>query len=502
MRLKFISFLLLLLSVSIASNAQESLAVTGLDDLAGKRVCSITGSVQEIYISAKHPEAVSVLLESEPDMFLLLAQGKADAIMSSGLTWKLQAANFKNLVCLCDTIEPIPIGVAFNKDKVLLKGKFNKFLKEYIEKGLVDSLEHIWIYDESHQMPDLNPDSCFNGKLVVATSSILPPYSYVKNGRLSGIELEMVSDFAKSEHMDVEFVDMSFQAIIPFLKSGKADMAAATICITEERSKSVDFSIAWTEEASAMITRRTDVSVAEHSDNQEQQVGFWEGIEQSFQNNVIEEQRYKLLLDGLFTTIIISLFAGLLGTLLGVLLCWGTMHKNVILRKSCDIYIEFMRRMPQVVFLMIMFYVVFAGIDISSMFVAIIAFALCFGAYTSVIFRSSLESIDKGQWEAALSIGFSKFRSFWYVILPQLVRRVLPVYQGEFIGLVKATSIVGYIAVFDLTKAGDVIRSRTYEAFFPLIIVTIIYFAIIWLLSLLLKYAEHKTELKRKKFYL
>lgn len=498
---KYLFFSLCLLSLAVPMEAQDSLAVSGIDDMAGKRVCTLTGSVQELYLSNNYPEAISVLMETIPDEFLILSQGKADAIIVSNLTWKLQSKNFKELVCVCDTILPTPVGVAFNKDRQELREKFNSFLKDYLHPGTIDSLYNAWAYNPETEMPVVDPDSCYNGRIVVATAANNPPYRFIKDGRISGIELEMVARFAMKEHLEIVFEDMSFHAIIPFLKSGKADMAASTICISEERRKSVDFSDPWIYEASALITRYNDnYHPASEVSGEQIQESFWESIIQSFKNNVIEERRYMLLVNGLVTTLLISLFSGLLGTLLGILLCWGSMHKNRFLSKSCNLFIEFMRWMPQVVFLMIMFYVVFGGIDISSMIVAIISFALCFGAYTSVVFRSTLQGIDKGQMEASLSIGFTRFKAFWYVILPQLVRRVLPVYQGEFIGLVKATSIVGYIAVFDLTKAGDVVRSRTYEAFFPLIFITIIYFAIIWLLSLLIKGVDHKTKLKRKRY--
>ena len=109
-----------------------------------------------------------------------------------------------------------------------------------------------------------------------------------------------------------------------------------------------------------------------------------------------------------------------------------------------------------------------------------------FAAYVSEMFRTSISSISYGQTEAGLAMGFGKVKTFRYVVLPQAIDRVLPVYRGEFISLVKMTSIVGYIAVQDLTKASDIIRSRTFDAFFPLIVVAIIYFLLAWLLSLLL----------------
>jgi polar amino acid transport system substrate-binding protein len=128
---------------------------------------------------------------------------------------------------------------------------------------------------------------------------------------------------------------------------------------------------------------------------------------------------------------------------------------------------------------------------------AVIAFGLNFAAYAAEIFRSGVEGIDKGQTEAGIAMGFSRLQTFLYIVLPQTVRRIMPVYKGEFISLVKMTSIVGYIAVQDLTKASDIIRSRTFDAFFPLIMVAILYFLIAWVLMLSLDYLERVTGPQR-----
>ena len=122
--------------------------------------------------------------------------------------------------------------------------------------------------------------------------------------------------------------------------------------------------------------------------------------------------------------------------------------------------------------------------------VAVIAFGLNFGAYAAEIFRSGIEGVDKGQTEAGLAMGFTRVGTFVQVVLPQMVRRVLPVYKGEFISMIKMTSIVGYIAVSDLTKASDIIRSRTFDAFFPLVMVAVLYFFIAWALVQLLGLIE------------
>jgi polar amino acid transport system substrate-binding protein len=131
--------------------------------------------------------------------------------------------------------------------------------------------------------------------------------------------------------------------------------------------------------------------------------------------------------------------------------------------------------------------------------VATIAFGMNFAAYTSEIFRTGIEGVDPGQSEAGIAMGFSKVQTFVHVVLPQTVRRILPVYKGEFISLVKMTSIVGYIAVQDLTKASDIVRSRTFDAFFPLIMVAMLYFAISWILMQSLEYLERVTDPKYRR---
>ena len=152
-----------------------------------------------------------------------------------------------------------------------------------------------------------------------------------------------------------------------------------------------------------------------------------------------------------------------------------------------------MLHLTLLVLLMIMFYVVFAGTSIDAVVVSVITFGMNFAAYVSEMFRSSIESVDKGQTEAGIALGFTPVRTFCHIIVPQAFKQVLPVYKGELISLVKMTSIVGYIAVQDLTKIGDIIRSRTFDAFFPLIMVAILYFVLSWLFTAVLDFIGKKV---------
>ncbi|MBP3844635.1 MAG: ABC transporter permease subunit, partial [Prevotella sp.] len=213
----------------------------------------------------------------------------------------------------------------------------------------------------------------------------------------------------------------------------------------------------------------------------------WNSLVESFTNNLIVEDRYRMILDGLQVTLLITLFAAILGTLLGGLICWMRMSSRVWFRQTARVYIDLMRGTPVLVLLMLMYYVVMAPMDATGIVVAIVTFAMNTAAYISEMLRTTIQSIDRGQTEAGLALGFTHRQTFFKIVMPQVVKAMMPVYQGEIISLLKGTSIVGYIAVADMTRASDLIRSRTFDAFFPLILTALIYFLVAWLIGLLLQ---------------
>jgi polar amino acid transport system substrate-binding protein len=221
---------------------------------------------------------------------------------------------------------------------------------------------------------------------------------------------------------------------------------------------------------------------------------FFQSLKKTFYQNLIEENRYLLIVDGLKITAWISLFSILLGTLLAIIVCWMSMSPSLTLRSIAKVYINIMQGTPVLVFLLLMFYVVLAQSGMSAVIVSIITFSMNFAAYASEIFRHSIENIPHSQTEAGVALGFTKAQTFIYIVLPQALRLIMPSYKGEVISLVKTTSIVGYIAVADLTQAGDIIRSRTFDAFFPLILVAIVYFILAWLFSKVLDIIGNKIQ--------
>ncbi len=147
---------------------------------------------------------------------------------------------------------------------------------------------------------------------------------------------------------------------------------------------------------------------------------------------------------------------------------------------------------------MILYYIIFGKVAISGTIVSIIGFTLIFGAGVYNMIKAGVNTIDKGQTEAAYALGYTDQKAFFRVILPQALPHFMPVYKGEITSLIKATAIVGYVAVQDLTKMADIIRSRTYDAFFPLIAVAIIYFVLAAILTFIVNKIEIRIDPRKR----
>lgn len=215
-------------------------------------------------------------------------------------------------------------------------------------------------------------------------------------------------------------------------------------------------------------------------------------IRNSFNRAILEEARYILILKGLKSTIIISLLSILLGTLLGILLF--IINHNKIFSKLSQLFIKFIQGTPITVLLLLFYFGIFGNINIEPTLVAILAFSVYFSAYCCEIIRGAYSSLNKTQIYSAYALGFNKIQTLKYIILPQILSYIIPVYKNETISLIKSTSIAGYISIIELTKASDIIRNRTYEAFFPLIFTAFIYFIICYVFGKTLDYIHIKIN--------
>ena len=456
-------------------------------------------------------------------------------------------------------------------------------------------------------------------KLRMATNAAFPPYEFVKDHKIDGIDPKIVRTVAERIGYEVEIYDMNFDAVITAVQSGKADIAASGITITEERRKRVNFTFPYVV-AKQMVVVRVDSPVEKNADLADKRIGVqhgttgdmyvsknikeperfsdgpmaiaalligkvdvvvidnepakeflkkhsklrmlkdpltyeeyafafnkrnpellakfneelekmiqsgevneiiefyvsnkdaenkseeeiasnkqWDRVYDAFYSNFVKDKRYMYLVKGFGITLYITVFAVLMGIVIGFFVavvrsCADQTGKFKWLDRICRLYLTVIRGTPVVVQLLIIYFVIFGTVDVDKVLVAVIAFGINSGAYVAEIIRSGIMALDKGQMEAGRSLGLSYNQTMRSVILPQAFKNVLPALGNEFIVLLKETSVSGYIALRDLTKGGDIIRSQTYNAFLPLIAVALIYLLVVIVLTKLLELLERKLK--------
>lgn len=496
---KIAKFILpLLLSVFTACSSvevEEKPVYKQIKDLYGKKVAVTTGSSQESVLAAKHPQIEILRFDTDADMLNSLLTGKCEAISFDHHIYAYFDQVMDGVAAMDEHLFSIGMGFCFGKGhNVELREQFNLFLKQLKADGIYDEIVDRWINNaHTSKMPHI-PVPQEGDPIRIATNTGAPPLVFVKDGELVGFDVEIAKRFAASIGRSIEWSDMNYSAIIPSLVSRTQDIAICGINITEERKQSVDFSDPYFHCHSVMVIREENSDGYVEGSVGAKKGNFSQNVITGFERNILQENRYLLIFQGLKVTLIISLLSCLFGTLLGAVVCWMRMCSYKTVRTLSSLYIALMRGMPVLVLLMIMFYVIFAGTSINPVMVAVITFGMNFAAYVSEMFRSAIESVDKGQTEAGIALGFTPVKTFLYIVMPQAFKQVLPVFKGEVISLVKTTSIVGFIAVQDLTKVGDIIRSRTFDAFFPLIMVAVLYFIISWLFAAVLDYIGKKAS--------
>lgn len=474
-------------------NAQKE--YRALSDFSGERFGAMSGSVADKLVQGVIDDAEDFsYFYSVSDIAVAIKMRRIDAGALDEPLARLAAARNGGLLIFEEPVVPDKYGYAFPKGSPLC-AQFDGIIAQLKEDGTIEELKEKWLgADESVKVLTEQTWDGTNGTIVYYFGDANEPMTYVgSGGEPLGLEIDLMLLIAQKLDMKVEMIPCEFGGLIAALESGKADVASGSMSITEERMKHVDFSDSHYDAALVLLIR--DESSLVNGNKK----GFLEGLRDSFNSTFIVEGRWKLILRGLGVTALISVFSGIFGLLLGFVLCMLRRIPNRPVRFSVAAFVRLIQGTPIVVFLMILYYVVFGSSDVSGILVAIIGFSINFGAYTSEMMRSGIETVDKGQNEAALAMGYTKARSFFNIIFPQAARNFLPVLKGEFISMVKMTSVVGYIAVQDLTKVSDIIRSRTMEAFFPLIVTAAIYFVLANAMTAMLSFVEHRIEPKRRK---
>ncbi len=455
----------------------------------------MTGSTGEFYLEDTYPQADIQRFDNIADAVLALRSGKADYVLTAYTTALNYCRSNKDIyICERDVLDD-SAAIALGKGNRELFVQVDAAIKEFQEDGTLDEVLSHWIREDGSAYEEIKVPEAEGGEyLTVGIAANREPMCFVQDNDYVGLDCELIERIAFKLGKKVRYSDMQFSALVAALESGKVDVVISNMTNTPERAEKVDFTRDYFDNPQVLLTR---VSTA---GQEEDHTGFFGGLRESFDKTFIREDRWRLIADGLGVTCLIAVLSAVAGSILGFGVCMLRMAKNRAAVLSARLFVRLVQGTPVLVILMLLYYVVFTGdLSLGSVTVAVIGFSVNFAAYVSEMMRTGIEAVDRGQIEAAQAMGYGRIQTFRKVTFPQAAMHFLPVYEGEVISLVKMTSVVGYIAIQDLTKAGDIIRSRTYEAFFPLITTAVIYFLLSWLLTRALACAENRIDPKRRK---
>ena len=485
------AMLMAVAAVPAAAQDEDVLSDLTLDDLEGKTAGVMTGTPQDQMVTDNVKDAKLLYFNNFSDLILALESGKVDFFVNSTIAFRLMHETYPELQYVDQVVRTFDVGTIFPKTEngEKLCSELNEYIAEITETGVLEDLKNYWLYVREWESFDI-PTSGENGILKLATTTTNKPFSMMVNGQFAGFEIAILAGFAEEYGYGLSIEDVDMAGALSGLATEKYDMAAGQISWTQERAEKVLYSDFYvTQDIVPIVKASASGGTAEET--------FFGKIAGSFKRTFIDESRWKMILSGLGITMLITVCGFILANGLGVLFCMLAMSRKKGLRLIADIYSRLTQGMPIVVILMILYYIIFGKTDISGTVIAIVGFGITSGAYLAQLFQGGISGVDKGQMEAALAMGFTKARAFNGIVLPQAIRTMLPGYFSQLINLLKGTAIVGYIAVADITKVGDIIRSTTYEAFFPLICVAVIYFAIACILLSILKKIQKSLAPKR-----
>lgn len=486
-------FALLLLTLSLIVPAIAADVVdTPIEALDGKRIGVQTAVLYEELIMDRVPNATFQYYTMPNDLILALKSGKIDAYLIEEVSYGVQKKNHPDLAVLEEPAGYINatciIGNNSRKDRIL--AELNQFIADSNANGMLAELYDYWItdFDPVNDTCDLSGFTGENGTIAVAVEGGYEPFSFISNGAISGFDVDFIARFARAYGYTPVYYEVPFEAIAPGVESGKYDIGM-NIVVSEERNETGTLSD---------VYYRTPIRLVVKGET-DRNLGFFEKLGISFNKTFLREGRWKLFLQGAGITILITVTSILAGTLLGFCVYLICRRGSRIANGITDFFLWLIHGLPTVLLLMILYYIVFGSSSLSGTWVSVVGFSLMFACSMIDMLRVGCNAIGKGQLEASKALGYSEGQSFFKIILPQAAQHFLPIYRNEVVTLIKETSVVGYIAVLDLTKISDLVRSRTYEAFFPLIATAIMYFVISAVFVKIVTAIEHSIDPTRRK---
>ena len=467
---------------------------TTLKDLEapGTKFGTLTVQEWEEQIGKRYPEGELLHYNSMSNLYAALEAGEIDAALGFQDERKTLASTRPMLALIEEPFALVDFG--FGTRKVdggeALCGELNRYLAELRQSGKYDALRKKW--EDPNRDGDVMGEYTFSGEkgeLRIATGGLWVPMTFYQGDTLTGEFVEIINGFCEWAGYTPSYEVVTFSAELAGLAAGTYDVCADTVTPSTEKLESICVTdTLMTDEYYLYVLREPVEKVVPKA------TLFFSNMRDSIQRTLITEDRYKMLLSGLGVTIQLSVIAGVLGTLLAAGICFLRTRKNPFISAFARLYVRIFRSLPVVVLLLVLNYIVLRKSGLDAFWVCVITFTIEFSAYCAEIFRSGINAVPSGQARAASALGFGRIQTFRHVVWPQAMVHLLPAYSGQLIATVKMTAVAGYIAVIDLTKASDIIRSRTYEAFFPLLLTSVVYFALCGILVSLLRVLEKKIN--------
>ncbi len=467
-------------------------------DFDGARIGIITGSAFDTAIVEAVKDPQLYYYNVVADQVEAIKTNKLDAMVLDDLQYRFMTKNGE-----LDDFEMIEGAPGFLKiafcfarttkgNKVL--SEFNEFLKVIKADGRLDQILGYWLDGKEYNLdiPSLDELTGENGTIKVATAAIYPPFNYIENGEIIGYEPDILHLFAKEYGYKLDYYDMTFDSIMVGVATGKFDIGSSGTYVTEERQKGMDFCDVVYDSKYVLLYAKDDTAkaAADGVNAGDKNDGFY--------RTFIEDNRWMLFVKGIGRTLLITFLSMLLGTILGFVVYLLCRKGNKVANGITNAIIWLIQGIPMVVLLMVFFYIIFGKSQIGGIWVAVIGFTLTFGAAVFQMIAAGVKTVDLGQSEAAYTVGYSDIQTFFKIILPQAAQHFIGTYRVEAVFHLKATGIVGYIAVQDLTKVSDIVRSITYEPFYPLIATAVIYIVIGAAISAVFKQVQVKIDPMRR----
>ncbi|MBR3558953.1 MAG: ABC transporter permease subunit [Bacteroidales bacterium] len=454
--------------------------ITTIEDLNGKVVGTLTGSSFEIDMAGNSYFRI-VRQPTLPDLIASLHKGRIDAILYDEVSLSDSLLRKNGIKIAFRTEKSYPCAFACAKSNIDLVNKFNEFLSKLKASGELLEITGKWMEAIDYAkvpMPETS-DSLPGEPIVVGTYYTTAPISYMIGHDWYGFEIEILNRFGEYIGRPVEYRLFDFSALVPALQSGSIDIAGGMLFATQERQRLLALTDTYYYGYGAYF-------IVDKSAEKGRSVPDMSDIKGSVNSNLLVENRWLFLAKGLWVTIEITLLSLLFGSMLGIgLLAMRRSHRKWMIT-TAKMYSSILKGIPLVVLLMILFYIVLVGVN--SVAVAVVAFSMTFASTFANMMDNAITAIGENTYKAGLALGFTPAQILRYITGPQALKDIRPQYKSEAVSLIKNTSVVGYLAIQDLTRACDMIRARTFEAVFPLFLITIIYFILAWLMGKLLDF--------------